>query len=182
MNKDLIGWLTIPGTNVDYPVVQTPWQEDYYLYRGFDGESNKNGCLILDGNADPYTPSTNLIIYGHKMSSGAMFGKLDEYVHKEYWQAHPVLQFDTLTTERSTQIEGGGWGSFHYYVNFDTDQDLADWLTRFERQRYYDTGIEYDTTDRYITLSTCSYHTDNGRLLVIARELREGETPEDFTK
>ena len=78
-NKDMAAWLQIPGTTVDYPVMWTPEDENYYLYRAFDGSENKNGSLILDTDSclDPLT--TNLIIHGHNMRSGAMFGNLLKY-------------------------------------------------------------------------------------------------------
>lgn len=187
LNKDFIGWLSIPGTDVDHPVVQTPWQNDFYLYRDFYGNDNKNGTLILEGSCDPWTPSRNLIIYGHKMRSGLMFGRLDQYLYKDYWAAHKMIAFDVLLSERnyvvvaavqSTQIEGGGNGSFRYTAEFADEEDLASWLDYIRRRRRFDTGIDFGTQDHYLTLSTCAYHDENGRLLIIARELRPGEDAE----
>lgn len=184
LNADFIGWLSIPGTEVDHPVVQTPWQNDYYLYRDFYGQDNKNGTLILEGSCDPWTPGRNLIIYGHKMRSGLMFGKLDQYLNKDYWASHKLITFDVLLSERtyvviaalqSIQIEGGGLGSFRYTAEFADEEDLASWLDYIRRRRQFDTGIDFGVQDHYLTLSTCSYHDENGRLLVIARELRPGE-------
>lgn len=188
-NSDFIGWLVIPGLEVDHPVVQTIWDNSYYLYRDFNGEENKNGTLILDAACEPFQPSPNLIIYGHKMQSGAMFGTLDRYEKLSWWQEHPLVQFDTLIEERqyvvvaclrAVQLANNGPGSFHYVMEFADDEDFENWLARIRRARYYDPGVDFGVTDRYLTLSTCSYHDDNGRLLVIARALREDEKPEDF--
>ena len=79
-NGDMAAWLQIPDTNIDYPVMWTPKDETYYLYRAFDGSKNKNGCLLLDDEScvDPLT--TNLIIHGHNMKSGAMFGNLTDRI------------------------------------------------------------------------------------------------------
>ncbi|MBQ9563163.1 MAG: sortase [Oscillospiraceae bacterium] len=187
MNHDLIGWLTIPGTDVDHPVVQTPQDNEYYLYRDFEGKDNKNGTLILDGNCDPWTPGRNLIIYGHNMRSGLMFGQLDQYLFKDYCREHRLIRFDTLNRERtyvviaavqSTQIQGGGFGSFRYTAEFEDEEDLGSWLDYIRRRRRFDTDVAFDTSDRYLTLSTCAYHDENGRLLIIARELRPDEDPE----
>ena len=87
-NKDMAAWLQIPGTNIDYPVMWTPEDETYYLYRAFDGSENKNGCLLLDNEScvDPLT--TNLIIHGHNMKSGAMFGNLTDYENQDFYKEH----------------------------------------------------------------------------------------------
>ena len=87
-NKDMAAWLQIPGTNIDYPVMWTPEDETYYLYRAFDGSENKNGCLLLDDEScvDPLT--TNLIIHGHNMKSGAMFGNLTDYENQDFYKEH----------------------------------------------------------------------------------------------
>ncbi len=188
-NPDFIGWLIIPGLDVDHPVVQTIWDNSYYLYRDFNGNENKNGTLILDAACEPFEPSPNLIIYGHKMQSGAMFGTLDKYEKLSWWQEHPLVQFDTLTTQRqyvvvaclrAVQLANNGPGSFRYVTEFADDEAFEEWLARIRRARYYDPGVDFGVTDQYLTLSTCSYHDDNGRLLVIARALREDEKPEDF--
>ena len=87
-NKDMAGWLVIPGTNIDYPVMWTPEDENYYLYKDFEGRKNSNGSLILDTDSclDPLT--TNLIIHGHNMKSGAMFGNLTDYEDPDYYKEH----------------------------------------------------------------------------------------------
>ena len=84
MNSDLIGWLTIPGVAVDLPVVHTPDDPEYYLRRNFDKKRQTRGCLFLDGAADPWKPSDNLTVYGHRMQDGTMFGQLLNYLDFEY--------------------------------------------------------------------------------------------------
>ena len=186
-NHDLIGWLTIPGAEVDHPVMQTPEENGYYLYRSFDGADNKNGTLFLDATCDVFTPSRNLIIYGHNMRSGLMFGHLTDYLDPDYWREHRLIRFDSLIRERtyvvvacvqSTAGPVGQNGNFRYTAAFEDEADLNSWLDTIRRRRRYDTGIDFGTEDRYLTLSTCAYHAENGRLLVIARELRPGEDAE----
>ena len=87
-NEDMGAWLQIPGTDIDYPVMWTPEDEEYYLYRGFDGSENKNGSLILDTDSCLNPLTTNLIIHGHNMKSGAMFGCLTDYEDESYYQEH----------------------------------------------------------------------------------------------
>ncbi len=189
LNHDLIGYLSFDGIEGGQPVMQTPQDNEYYLYRDFYGNADRNGTLILEGACDAFSPCRNLIIYGHNMRSGLRFGELDRYLSRDYWEAHRIVHFDVLTEERTyvvvavvqaVQLEGGGHGSFRYAADFEDEADLESWLDRIRRQRRYDTGVDFGTGDNYLTLSTCSYHTDNGRLLIICRELREGETADSL--
>ena len=115
-NSDIIGWLQIDDTKIDYPVMQKKDDENYYLSHDFYGKKNSNGTLILDeasqvgvgivsnsykmGNK----PSTNLIIHGHTMKTGDMFGKLHLYEEEEYGKAHSVIRFDSLYEKREYEL------------------------------------------------------------------------------
>ena len=106
-NQDLIGWLTIEDTVIDYPVMQTPEDENYYLKLDFNKEPNENGCLIMDTDSIVgmgTAPSTNLIIHGHTMKSGQMFGDLDLYQDKEYGLSHATICFDSLYEKREYEL------------------------------------------------------------------------------
>lgn len=94
-NKNLIGWLEIADTNIDYPVMQTA-DNEYYLDHNINQEEDKNGTLFLDSACDVVKPSTNFIIYGHNMRSGNMFGNLDKYKSESYYKDHPMIRFDTI--------------------------------------------------------------------------------------
>ena len=94
-NKSLIGWLKIDDTNIDYPVMQTV-NNEYYLDHNYTQEYDKNGSIFLDKDCDITNPSTNMIIYGHHMKSGKMFGKLDLYSSRKYYEDHKYIQFDTI--------------------------------------------------------------------------------------
>lgn len=112
MNQDMVGWLTIDGTVIDYPVMQTMEDEGYYLDIDFYGQPNQNGCLIMDTDSqvgtgtlawdytDGEAPSTNLIIHGHTMKSGEMFGNLMKYENETYGKEHRIIKFDSLYEER----------------------------------------------------------------------------------
>ncbi len=183
-NSDMIGWLTIPDTGIDYPVMQTPQENTYYLHRGFDRKENNNGSLILEALADIQTPSPNLIIYGHNMRSGAMFAHLSRFAYKDFWPTHKTLRFDSLWEEREYVVVAclrtveaqNNRPGFNYYVDFADEEDFGKWLSFIRGARYYDPCVAFDVTDHYLSLSTCSYHEEEGRLLVICRQLREGET------
>ena len=102
-NNDLVGWLSIEGMEIDYPVMRSE-DDEFYLHHNFKGEEDKYGCLYVRNRADVDTPGTNFLIYGHNMKDGSMFGDLDLYRKKSFYQEHAVIQFDTLYEERSYEI------------------------------------------------------------------------------
>ena len=190
-NHDLIGWLSIKGTLINYPVMQTPADECYYLKRDFYRENNENGCLIMDtdsvvgvGTADDLylhgtPPSTNLVIHGHTMKSGKMFGSLPLYRDKEYGKEHGIICFDSLYEHREYELIAVFYSQVYYqsqdvfkYYNFfqaDTQEEFNEWYDNIRELSLYDTGVTASFGDEFITLSCCSYHVEDGRFVVIAR-------------
>lgn len=184
-NNDLIGWLTIADTPVDYPVLQSE-ESDYYLDRDFYGEPNSNGQLILDSGCDPWTPSYNLIISGHNMKSGAMFGRLADYASKSYWADHKLITFDTLLREGDYVVIAAFYSAdydvdeegFRYNADIKYELDAELWLADVFENCIYNTGIDAGFGDEFLTLTTCLYQRENGRFVVVARRVREGEVIE----
>lgn len=185
-NEDMAGWLQIPDTEIDYPIMWTPEDENYYLYRGFDKKQNQNGCLILDTDSCLEPLTTNLIIHGHNMKSGAMFGKLKDYENPEYFEAHRQIilytpqcrrNYEVLAVFRS-QVYKKTDTQFKFYKFFqaDTQEEFDDFYNNIKELSLYDTGVTASFGDHFITLSTCAYHTDHGRFVVVARETDCGET------
>ena len=184
-NEDMAGWLVIPSTNIDYPIMWTPEDENYYLYRDFNKKDNKNGSLILDTDSclDPLT--TNLIIHGHNMKSGEMFGNLTDYEHKNYYLEHPNIILYTKECQRNyeiiavfrSQVYKKSDNVFKYYKFFqaDTENEFNEFYENIKALSLYDTGVEAAFGDRFITLSTCVYHVKNGRFVVVAKELDSGD-------
>lgn len=183
LNHDLVGWLLIDSMGVDYPVMQTPEDDEYYLHRDFYGKSNANGQLILDKSSDALTPSYNQIIYGHNMKSGAMFGNLIKYKDLAFWRENRLLEFDNLMEERLYVVVAAFYGvqpgedepGFRYAVDFQDEAQYADWMAQVKAEQCYETGVDCRFGDEFVTLSTCAYHRENGRFVVVARRLREGE-------
>lgn len=193
-NQDLIGWLRIEDTVIDYPVMQTPADEDYYLYLDFNGNYNQNGCLMLDTDseagvgiaaldyAEGVAPSTNLIIHGHTMKSGEMFGDLSLYEDKEYGMAHNIICFDSLYEKREyeliavfySQVYYQSQNVFKYYKFFqaDTQEEFDDWYNNIKKRSIYDTGVTAEFGDEFITLSCCAYHVEDGRFVVVGRRIK----------
>ncbi len=197
-NPDIIGWLQIEGTNIDYPVMQTKEDEDYYLSYDFYGKRNRNGCLILDTDSEAgvgvaqnsykngLKPSANLIIHGHTMRTGDMFGKLHLYENAEYGRAHSLIRFDSLYESREYELISVFYSEvfekqdnvFKYYDFFEaaTQEEFETWYESIKSKSIYDTGVEAQYGDEFITLSACSYHKEEGRFVVIAKRIDTEKT------
>ena len=183
LNKDLVGWINIPDTVIDYPVVRAE-DGEFYLSHDFYGEENVNGQILLDMLCDPYTPSYNLVVSGHHMKNGSMFGGLPEYRNRSYWAKHPFLEFDTLMERKIYVIFACFYSAdydedetgFRYNAIIDYKIDADRWLAEIEENQLYDTGIERAFGDEFITLTTCDRARHrNGRFVVVGRRIREGE-------
>ena len=146
-NADCIGWLSIDGTNISYPVMHTPSDPQKYLRRNFYGKYSQSGVPFLDGRCS--LQSTNLIIYGHNMRNGTMFSNLKKYVNREFLNAHRTVKFETVD------------GSRYYTVTEVLKTNTSDaWYDR----------ITAEDGNRYLLLSTCYGSGKDGRLLIIAAE------------
>ena len=179
LNPDLVGWITIPGTRVDYPVVQRPQETDYYLYRDFYGKSSQWGCIYVREQCDVFRPSDNVVVYGHRMLDGAMFADLANYEKKSFWEAHPTLRFDTLRGHHEYEIicvmkisaNAHGSYAFHQFTDAVDPLEFYEFWANCQEHALYDTGIEPQYGDKLISLYTCEYSQTNGRLVVIARRI-----------
>lgn len=184
-NIDMAAWLQIPGTVIDYPVMWTPRDENYYLKRGFDGKSNQNGCLILDTDSSLEPLTTNLIIHGHNMKSGAMFGTLSNYESEEYYQEHKNIVLYTENLRRNYEViavfrsqvfkKSDNVFKFYKFFQADSQEEFDEFYDNIMAMSIYDTGVTAQFGDHFLTLSTCSYHVDRGRFVVVAKEVESGE-------
>lgn len=184
-NKDMAAWLRIPGTNIDYPVMWTPEDETYYLYRAFDGSENKNGCLLLDADSCLAPLTTNLIIHGHNMKSGAMFGNLTNYEDQAFYEKHKNIILYTEECQRNykviavfrSQVYRKTDEVFKFYKFFqaDTPEEFDDFYNNIKQLSQYDTGVTAEFGDHFLTLSTCVYHVEQGRFVVVAKEVEPGD-------
>lgn len=184
-NEDMAAWLKIEGTNIDYPVMWTPRDENYYLLRNFQGQSDQNGCLILDTDSGLNPLTTNLIIHGHNMRSGAMFGHLMDYADQDYCEEHGVITLYTEECERRYQViavfrsqvykKTDQVFKFYKFFQADTSEEFDDFYQNIKALSLYDTGVTAEFGDRFITLSTCAYHVEMGRFVVVAKEIEEGD-------
>lgn len=188
-NHDLIGWIRIDGTRIDYPVMQTPDDPEYYLYRDFNKEYSSSGTPFLDARSD-ITVTWDWTIYGHNMKFGTMFHDLHKYASKAFWENHRTFSFDVYDSKKGTtnhemyeifavcrsKIQTGDSDSFKYYQYAGcTDEDAFDeYVIGVMAESIYDTGIMPECDDQLITLSTCAYHTEQGRFYVVGKRIRGG--------
>lgn len=178
-NQDMVGWLSIEGMQIDYPVMRCE-DGEYYLHHDFYGEEDKYGCLFVKEEADVDTPGTNFIIYGHNMKDGSMFGDLDLYRKEKFFKEHREISFDTLYEERTyeimavflSQVYENDQDVFKYYQFYEakTPEEFDTFYENVKKLSFYDTEVEAEYGDTFLTLSTCTYHVEDGRLVIVAKK------------
>ncbi len=177
-NSDLVGWIKIPGTRIDFPVLQTPDSPNFYLTRDFYKKNSRHGAIYVCEQANVNTPSDNVTIYGHKMKDGSMFSDLFEYMNKSFYLEHSQITFDTLTERHTYEILAvflttAGKGGFGYHWFVDGDEALFDdYVATCKELSLYETGVTAQYGDKLITLSTCYLGTDDGRFVVVAKRIK----------
>lgn len=179
-NKKLIGWLKIDDTDIDYPVMQTS-NNEYYLDHNYNQEYDKNGSLFLDKDCDVVHRNTNLIIYGHHMKSGKMFGNLNRYSSEDYCKNHSTIQFDTIYEKGTyevmyvfrSRIYNEDEVVFKYYQFFDaaSEKEFESNMQEMAALSLYDTGVTANYGDELLTLSTCDNSEQDGRFVVVAKRI-----------
>lgn len=182
-NPDVKGWLTISGTNVDYPVMQRMGDVDnsYYLDKNFDGRTDSNGSLFIDYRSDTVNPTENTIIYGHNMNSGMMFGDLKKYLDESYLNNHKTVKFNTLYEERAyeivavclSEVQDIDSENFRYY-NFIDAKNEGEWtafVQNINSQSVFTGNVDLSPGDEVLTLSTCNNYTEDGRLFLVAKRV-----------
>ncbi|MBR5420417.1 MAG: class B sortase [Lachnospiraceae bacterium] len=192
-NPELAGWLWIEGTKIDYPVMQSPERPWYYIHRDFYGKDNSNGSLFADeacvigsgtaakAYADGTHPGANVMIYGHRMGNGEMFGTLGKWRDQNYAREHSIICFDSLYEHRKYQvmavfisrIYNSDEDAFKYYQFFvaDSEREFNEFYESVKALSFFDFGVEASYGDEFITLSTCDYWTDDGRLVVVGKRI-----------
>ena len=168
VSPDILGWVTGPGTEIDYPFAQGE-DNEYYLTHLADGSGNRNGCLFVDcGNSSDFSDD-NTIIYGHHMRSGAMFASLVNYRAQDYYDAHPFLYLILGETPYRVDLFSGydvAASTVPYSRTFRTKHDFAEWMRDIAAVSDFRTDMELTTDDRIVTFSTCSYSYDDARYVL----------------
>ena len=171
VNPDVTGWIRIPETKVDYPILQGE-DNDFYLNHTWEKEPNSLGSIFLEHQSSPDLTDYNTIIYGHNMKNGAMFGDLDLFSLQRFWEEHPYVYI--LTDDGVYRYEIFAFcqaevESLTYGLNPRRTDTKEKFLNLSLETAWYDTGIKPMVTDRILTLSTCSGGGYTHRFVVQAR-------------
>lgn len=180
-NQDTVGWLKIDDTPVDYPVMYTPEDEEYYIHKDFDKNYSASGSIFIGSGADITRPSENMILYGHHMFNNTMFKPLDKYADEDYYKEHKYITFDTLRQTGTYEIIAAFRTKIYYskeegfmyytYTDLQNKEDFDEYIANCNKIKLYDTDATAEYGDQLITLSTCAYHTYNGRFVVVAKRI-----------
>lgn len=179
MNSDCVGWIQIPGTDINYPVVQAA-DNEFYLTHNFNRETAACGAIFMDYRNDVDAKVEHLILYGHQMKDNSMFKQLNGYKEEIFYKEHPNIKLYLheqkyeyeITAVYVTDVANGG--GYYNYLHWNTRKEQLNYLQqKMAGYQIYDTGKKVMETDELLSLSTCEYSSDNGRLIVQAR--RKGE-------
>lgn len=169
INPDCVGWIYIPDTEINYPVVQGS-DNSHYLKHLFDGKWNSSGCIFLDCRVDASLSDRHSIIYGHHMKNGTMFSGITKYKKQKYFESHPTGLFITPETTYRIDFFAGyvaGVDEDAWKVGFQSDEDFETWVKETKEKSWIESPLSPAVTDRVLTLSTCSYEFDNARFVLI---------------
>lgn len=176
-NHDFIGWIEVADTSLSYPVMYTPDDGEYYLHMNFDKEYDYSGLPFVDARCNVKDASENIIIYGHNMKSKTMFSTLEKYKDKSYLEEHPVITFDTIYGSAQYEIAyvilPTSNSGVYDFIDAEDEEAFDNYIKELEVLKVYDTGVSLTREDKLITLSTCEYSQDNGRMVVIAKKITE---------
>lgn len=184
-NSDFAGWICIEGTQIDYPVMITRDDPDYYLNHNFEKAEDINGTLFVDARTNLAYRSTNIIIYGHNMKSGQMFGGLKKYLNEDYWQSHKQIAFDTIYEKGTYEIFAVCLAQVHYqdedtfryydFVEADTEEAYQEFLQNISQLSVFMDGELPEYGEKLLTLSTCNNYVEDGRLFLVAKQCKDAE-------
>lgn len=178
---NLVGWIRIEGTNIDYPVMQ--WTDnEHYLTYSYDGKKSRLGSIYLHKDADVNKPSSNFIIYGHNITTGVMFNELLNYKKESFYNDHKIIKFVTENKDAEyeiisvfvSKVYNQNEKVFKYYSFIDAlnETEYKNYISNVKRLSLYNTGVDAKYGDQLITLTTCEYSQKNGRIVIVAREKR----------
>lgn len=192
INSEVVGWVNINDTNIDYPVLQHKGDNDdaqFYLYRDIYKNYSGYGSIFADYRSDKGVKSKNIILHGHHMRDGSMFENLMGYgkysANMDFYKKHPTIDFDTPDGDASYKIISvfktstlDAHGDFFNYLvgSFNSDAEFMNYVYLVRERSLIDTGVTCNEDDQLITLSTCSYEYSEFRTVVVARKTRAGET------
>ena len=179
INSDVVGWIKIENTNIDYPVMQNG---DYYLHRNIYKNYSSHGTPYLAEYCNVQY-SDNLIIYGHHMNDNSMFAQLENYKKKKFYEDHKYIDFYTFYNGKTikntyevviafkTVVYTDNGFKYYNYTNFTDKQEFDEFINKSKNLQFYDTGTDIKYGDKLLTLSTCEYSQKNGRMVVVTKKI-----------
>ena len=182
INNEFVGWLEIENTKINYPVMQTADDEEYYLYRNFERDYSPSGTPFLSAHSRAEGMNNQIIVYGHNMNNGTVFSDLLRYKEKEFWEETPQIGFDTLYKERSFEIfavfeidvtVGNGHFEFYNYPEFQNNEEFMMFIKEVEALALYDTKVDVRFGETILTLVTCENDALSKRMVVMGVEKKE---------
>ena len=181
-NEDMVGWIKVEDTNINYPVVQSVNEPNFYLKHKFDKTYSAYGCPYVQENCDVQKPSDNIIIYGHHMKSGSMFGNLQQYAKESYGKKHSVIEFDTIYEKATYQVmyvfrsqvynEDDVVFKYYQFIEANSEEEFNFYMKEMASMSLYDTGVTANFGDSLLTLSTCDSSQTDGRFVVVAKRIK----------
>lgn len=179
-NIDIVGWLEIEGTTINYPVLQGA-DNEYYMTHNYKKQKSKNGSIFLTKDYDWSIPSSNLLIYGHNLNNGTMFEELLKYKNKNFYEQHPTIRFTTAYEDAQYDIISVFKSKvyyksekdvfrYYYFVNANTEAEYNEFVENAKNASLYNIEASAKYGEQLITLSTCSYHVEDGRFAVVGRK------------
>ena len=179
-NPDIVGWLEIEGTSINYPVLQGD-DNEYYMTHNYKKQKSKNGSIFLTKDYNWSIPSSNLLIYGHNLSNGTMFQELLKYEKEDFYKKHPIIRFTTNNEDAEYEIISAFKSRvyykseknvfrYYYFVNAKTEAEYNEFVKKKKKASLYNIDKTAQYGDQLITLSTCSYHVEDGRFAVVGRK------------
>ena len=182
-NNDIVAWLEIPNTEINYPVLQTT-DNEYYMTHTYKKEYSSDGSIFLDKDYDWDLPSSNLLIYGHNNRNGNMFEDLLKYEDESYYKEHPTIEFTTLDEDCEYEIISvfksriyykSEQNVFRYYffINAENEEEYNYYVEESKKASLYDTGKTAEYGEQLLTLSTCEYSQEDGRFVIVARKISQ---------
>ena len=183
-NSDIIGWLEIPNTNINYPVLQGK-DNSYYMTHNYKKRYSKEGSLFLDKDYDWSVPSSNLLIYGHNnRGTNEMFCQLLDYKKESFYNSHKTIRFTTKDEDKEYEIlsvflsrvyykSEKNVFRYYYFINANSKEEFDEYIENCKKASLYETGITAEYGEQLITLSTCDFYVKDGRLVVVAKKTNE---------
>lgn len=179
-NSDVVGWIEIEDTGINYPVLQGT-DNEYYMTHNYKKQKSRNGSIFLNKDYDWTIPSSNLLIYGHNLNNGVMFQELLKYEKESFYKKHPNIRFTTEKEDAEFEIisvfksrvyykSEKNVFRYYYFINAESEEEYNQFITNVKKASLYNIDATAQYNEQLITLSTCAYYVEDGRFVVVGRK------------